>query len=125
MRPSNVDPWLERVRSKCPEGLEALFAELMVLHSPVVYEPQLGRTLAVRYLTAAFRIFEHGDFRYVRELADERDAVLEFEVEVEGVLINGVDMLRFDEDGKILELKVMIRPFQALKMLQRKMAEVL
>lgn len=125
MEATTLDRWHQQVRSKSPHGLEALFADHVTLHSPVVYEPQVGHALTVRHLTAAFQVFREGGFRYTRELADPKGAVLEFEVELEGVLVNGVDMLRWNEQGEIVEFKVMIRPFQALKMLQRTMATVL
>lgn len=91
----------------------------------MVHAPQVGREVVVQYLSAIFRVFRDGNFRYVRELAGPRDALLEFEVELDGVTVNGIDMLKWDEEGKIVEFKVMVRPLQAIKVLHQKLAAAL
>lgn len=93
--------------------------------SPVVHTPQRGRALVVAYLGAAFSVFGSPSFRYLREIVGERDAVLEFETEIDGVLVNGVDMLRWDDAGRIVEFKVMVRPLKAILAVHAKMAETL
>lgn len=117
--------WHQLVRAQSPEGLEALLAEDVRLFSPVVHTPQLGKETALRSLSAIFRVFRDGHFRYVRELAGPHDAALEFEVELDGVLINGIDLLRWNDEGLLTEFKVMVRPLQAIKVLHAKLSAAL
>jgi hypothetical protein len=107
------------------KGLDALLAENVVFHSPVVHTPQAGKAITIKYLTAAFQVFVSESFRYVRELSGPRDAVLEFQVEIDGLSVNGVDMLKWDDDGRIVEFKVMIRPLKAVNLIHQKMAAML
>jgi SnoaL-like domain len=117
--------WHQLVRAHDRAGLDALIAQDAVFHSPVVHRPQCGRALVVQYLRAAFAILGNNSFRYVREVVGERDAALEFEVEVDGVQINGVDLIRWDDSGLIADFKVMIRPLKAIDLVHRKMAAML
>lgn len=117
--------WHELVRTRNPAGLDALLAEDVVFYSPVVHTPQRGKTITAQYLGAAFHVFFDESFRYVREIADDHGAVLEFEVEIDGISVNGVDMLKWNEDGRIVEFKVMIRPLQAINLIHQKMAAML
>ena len=64
-------------------------------------------------------------FRYVREVVGERDAVLEFQVEIDGIVVNGVDMIRWDDDGRIVDFKVMLRPLKAINLIHQRMAAML
>jgi len=117
--------WHELVRTRDARGLEALLAEDVVFHSPVVHTPQRGKALTLQYLSAAFRVFFDESFRYVRGLREGSDAVLEFQVEIDGVTVNGVDMIKWNEDGRIVEFKVMIRPLKAINLIHQKMAAML
>ncbi len=103
-------------------ALEALLAEEVVFHSPVVHTPQAGRALAARYLAAALEVLGRGDFRYVREVVGERDAVLEFRVALDGIEVNGVDLIRIADDGRIVDFKVMLRPLKAVNLVHQQMA---
>lgn len=123
--PSPLAAWHELVRTRNPRGLEALLADEVVFHSPVVHTPQHGKALALQYLRAAVAVFGNETFRYVRELAGERDAVLEFEVEIDGVHVNGVDLIRWDDAGRIVDFKVLVRPLKAMLAIQQKMAALL
>ena len=87
--------------------------------------PQVGKTIAHRYLSAAFHVFFNEFFQYVRELTGPRDAVLEFQVEIDGINVNGVDMIKWDDEGKIVEFKVLIRPLKAVNLIHQKMAAML
>jgi SnoaL-like domain len=103
-----------------------LFREDAVFRSPVLFKPYQGRDQVVRVLQAAQRVLGLGDkFRYVHQLedADDRVAILEFATAVEGKQVEGIDKLTFDDNGKITELKVMIRPASALQLVGAKMAE--
>ena len=117
--------WHELVRTRNAKGLDALLANEVVFHSPVVHTPQSGKAVTLQYLSAAFNVFFNPSFRYVRELVGERDAVLEFLVEIDGIAINGVDMIRWDDHGRIIDFKVMIRPLKAINLIHQKMAAML
>ncbi len=117
--------WHQLVRERNIRGLDALLADNVVFHSPVVHTPQVGKAMTLRYLSAAFHVFFNESFSYVRELVDRRGAVLEFQVEIEGISVNGVDMIRWDDAGKIVEFKVMIRPLKAINLIHQKMAAML
>jgi ketosteroid isomerase-like protein len=117
--------WHDLVRRRDAEGLDDLLADDVVFHSPVVHTPQRGRQITQRYLAAAFQVLSSPGFRYVREVVGERDAVLEFVVEIDGITVNGVDMIKWNGEGRIVEFKVMLRPLKAINIVQQKMAETL
>jgi len=117
--------WHRIVQSGDWEALEDLLAEDAVFHSPVVHRPQVGRPLVMGYLLAASRVLLNSSFRYVREVASGNEAVLEFEVEIEGIHINGVDLIRWNDAQRIVDFKVMVRPLKAINLLHaRMMAEL-
>lgn len=97
-----------------PAALAEIIREDAVFHSPVVHTPQSGRAIVVAYLAAAGVVLNTDKFRYVRELQDGNDALLEFVTELDGIHINGVDIITFDEDGMIKDFKVMVRPLKAI-----------
>lgn len=125
MSSRTIETWLQLVTNRDAAGVEPMLAEDVVFHSPVVDTPQAGRSLTHQYLTAAFRLFDNGTFRYVREVVGARDAILEFQVEVDGVSVNGVDMIRWNEEGLIVDFKVMLRPMKAVKLMHLKTAALL
>ena len=108
-----------------PEELAAIIHEDAVFHSPVVHTPQKGRDLVVAYLSAAGQTLGNDSFTYVRELVDGDNAMLEFETEMGGIHVNGVDIIRFDEDGAIVDFKVMVRPLKAVNKVWEQMAAML
>jgi len=120
-----IQTWHRLVKERDVKGLDGLLAEDAVFYSPVVHTPQVGKAITKKYLTAAFHVFFNETFRYVRELIDTRDAVLEFQVELEGITVNGVDMIKWNDDGKITEFKVMLRPLKAVNLIHQKMAAML
>jgi hypothetical protein len=120
-----ITTWHRLVKEHDADGLDALLDEEAVFHSPVVHRPQVGKSITKRYLAAAFQVFFNESFHYVRELKAERDAVLEFELELDGISINGVDMIKWNDAGKIVEFKVMLRPLKAVNLIHQKMAAVL
>lgn len=117
--------WHQLVKDRNSKGLDALLAEEVVFHSPVVHTPQVGKSITKKYLAAAFQVFFNESFRYVREITDVREAVLEFEFELDGISVNGVDMIKWNEAGKITEFKVMLRPLKAVNLIHQKMATML
>ena len=120
-----LDTWHRLVRTQDPSGLQALLAEEAVFHSPVVHTPQRGRKLAAAYLGAAFHVFFNPTFRYVREIVGPTDAMLEFETQIDGITVNGVDLIRWNEAGQIVDFKVMIRPLKAINLIHQRMAAML
>ena len=120
-----IDTWHRLMKQRDVQGLDALLAEGAVFHSPVVHKPQVGKALAKMYLAAAFQVFGNESFRYVRELRSGRDAVLEFELEIDGIRINGVDMIRWNDQGQVSDFKVMLRPLKAVNLIHEKMAAML
>jgi hypothetical protein len=125
MLSGTIQTWHRLVKERDSRGLDGLLAEDAVFYSPVVHTPQVGKTITKKYLTAAFQVFFNESFRYVRELSDTHDAVLEFEVELDGITVNGVDMIKWNDDGKITEFKVMLRPLKAVNLIHQKMAAML
>ena len=113
------------MRTRNAKGLSSVLADEVVFYSPVVHTPQVGKAITLYYLSAAFHVFLNESFRYVRELTGPRDAVLEFQVEIDGINVNGVDMIKWDDEGKIVEFKVLIRPLKAVNLIHQKMAAVL
>jgi len=97
-----------------PALLADLLADDAVFHSPVVHTPQAGKAIVMAYLVAAAHVLGNDTFHYVRELVDGDDMMLEFVTEIDGIAINGVDIIRFNEDGKISDFKVMVRPLKAI-----------
>jgi hypothetical protein len=120
-----LETWHRLVRTNDASGLPALIAEDAVFHSPVVHAAQHGRKLAVVYLSAAFKVFFNPSFRYVREIVGPHDAMLEFQTEIDGILVNGVDIIRWDDEGRIVDFKVMIRPLKGINVIHQKMGELL
>jgi len=120
-----LDAWHRLVRTQDVSGLDRLLAEDAVFHSPVVHTPQLGRKLATMYLGAAFSVFFNPTFRYVREIVGPFDAMLEFETEVDRISVNGVDLIKWNDAGQIVDFKVMLRPLKAINVIHQRMAAML
>ncbi|HKK51302.1 MAG TPA: nuclear transport factor 2 family protein [Myxococcota bacterium] len=150
-RETGLEAWHRVVRNMSAEALDEILAEDVVFHSPVVHTPQRGRDLTRLYLMAAFNVFpgdpgesdadgagdagersrpsgsisSQGSFEYVREVAGPNDAVLEFRTEIDGIVVNGVDMIRWNDEGKIVDFKVMVRPLKAIQKVHAQMARML
>jgi len=120
-----LDTWHNIVRTRNASGLSELLADDVVFYSPVVHTPQIGKAITTMYLSAAVHVFGNESFKYVREVVGESDAVLEFETEIDGITINGVDMIKWNDEGKIVEFKVMVRPLRAINLIHQKMAAML
>jgi len=120
-----LDRWYRFIKSHDRAELKAMLHPDVVFESPVVHTPQRGRKLAAWYLGAAFSVFFNPTFRYVREVTGPSDAVLEFETEIDGVLVNGVDLIKWNDTGQIIEFKVMLRPLKAINVIHQRMAAML
>lgn len=120
-----IEKWHDIVRTRNAIGLSDLLAHDVVFYSPVVHTPQVGKQITTMYLTAAVQVFGNASFRYVREVIGEHDAVLEFETEIDGIVVNGVDMIKWNNDEKITEFKVMVRPLKAINLIHEMMGRLL
>jgi hypothetical protein len=112
--------WHEMIRSGDMSPLRAMLAAECVFRSPVAYQPYQGAERTALVLTAAAAVFE--DFRYHREFADEDSVALEFSARIGAVELKGIDLIRFDEAGRIVEFEVMVRPATGLQALGQAMA---
>ncbi len=130
-----VANWHLQLRGDLPGGFDALLHDDCVFLSPIVYTPQEGRQLTELYLTAAggtlggetddTKASAGGSFRYVKQILQGNEAMLEFETSVGGKYVNGVDIITCDDDAMITEFKVMIRPLQAINIMHEQMRAML
>ena len=120
-----LDTWHNFVKNKNYEDFSDFIDDDAVLYSPIVFTPIKGSFMVGMYLMAAAEIIGNGSFKYVREVCDNENAILEFETEINGITVEGVDMIQFTKDGKLKEIKVMVRPLQAVNVVHEKMGEYL
>ncbi len=125
MTPPVIQRWIEIIDTGRTDGLHDLLAEDAVFYSPAVFTPQEGRTKAAAYLAAASKLFADTDFHYVEQWFSDRSAVLEFVADVDGTHVNGVDMIHWNDDGRITSVKVMLRPLKALQAVIPEMGKLL
>lgn len=119
-----LSTWHDILEARDPSRLGEILAEDCVFHSPVVHTPQAGRELTALYLTGAMHVF-NDSFRYLKEVIDAPHAVLEFSCTLDGIDINGVDIITVNADGLISEFKVMVRPLKAVNLLHERMRAML
>lgn len=138
-----IEKWHAHLRGELPGGLDELLADDVVFYSPIVHTPQEGRALTTMYLTAAAQTLPGDDasglagagsagpsaagtgFRYTKQVMADDTAVLEFETTVQGVYVNGVDIIRCDDHGRIVEFRVMLRPLKAINLVHAQMKAML
>ena len=125
-RMNTLDPvaeWHRILEDRDIAALASLLHDDAVFLSPVVHTPQRGKRIVMAYLGAAAVVLANPRFRYVREIVGPNDAMLEFETEIDGVSVNGIDLIRWDDAGRIVEFKVMVRPLKAIQAVHAKMGE--
>lgn len=134
---ATLERWHALLRGELPGGVDELLADDVVFYSPVVFRPVRGRELVRLYLAGASKLFggagvdgsgplvDPERFRYTVEIASGRHAALQFEVDVDGVFVNGVDLITCDDAGRISEFRVMIRPLRAIGVVQARMKALL
>ena len=124
---ANLAVWHAYMNDHSHERLMDQLADDAVFHSPVVHSPQAGKELVFAYLSAADQVFGKANFAYVDEIVDDagNKAMLEFTAEIDGIHINGIDIIHWNDDGKIQKFKVLVRPMKALNMLWEKMGAML
>ena len=132
-----IAQWHDFLRGRLAGGLDELLHDDVVFYSPIVFTPQEGKAITKLYLEAAGQTLPgerpegadvstgSGGFRYTKQVLADDTAVLEFETTVDGKYVNGVDIIRCDADGKIVEFRVMIRPLQAVNLVHQQMAAML
>ncbi|MGZ8734121.1 MAG: nuclear transport factor 2 family protein [Acidimicrobiia bacterium] len=134
-----IEKWHAHLRGQLPGGLDELLADDVVFYSPIVFTPQEGKAITTLYLQAAGQTLPGDDttstakgddapggaFRYTKTVMADDTAVLEFETTVEGKYVNGVDIIRCNDEGRIVEFRVMIRPLQAVNAVHQQMAATL
>ena len=135
-----IENWHRQLKGELPGGLDALLADDVVFYSPVVFTPQKGKEITKAYLNAAYNTFgdaeseasteapgddETKGFRYTKKVLSGNSAMLEFETEMDGKYVNGVDIITCNDEGKIIEFKVMIRPLQAVNTVHAQMGAML
>jgi hypothetical protein len=125
MAHETVRKWHAMLEAQDVSRLDDLLADDAVFHSPVVHTPQRGKAITALYLTAAYQVLLGSGFHYVREVSNDTDAIFEFEAEIDGIHINGVDMMHWNGEGKIDDFKVMVRPLKAVNLLHGLMAGML
>lgn len=117
-----IAQWHSIVKTRNVAALDTLLAEDVTFHSPVVHTPQKGRAITKMYLTAALTVFANDTFHYVREVAGAEFCVLEFVTNISGTIVNGVDMIAWNQAGEISDFKVMVRPLRAIQLIHQLMA---
>jgi ketosteroid isomerase-like protein len=123
--PRPIEQWHQVVRSRDPQALADLLAEDVVFLSPVVHTPQAGKRITMAYLGAAMQVLNNDSFRYLGEWHAADSAVLEFACTIEGIEVNGIDMIHWNAAGQIDRFKVMVRPLKAINKLHEMMGREL
>jgi hypothetical protein len=123
--PDVIQRWLQVIEERRPDLIDELLAEDAVFYSPAVFTPQKGRLKSATYLRAAEHMFADTNFRYIEHWYSEGTAVLEFVAELDGVHIDGVDIIHWNSSNKIVSFKVMIRPLRGLQTVIPRMRELL
>ena len=136
---SAIEKWHDIMKSggsNAKEKLDNLLHDDVVFYSPVVFTPQKGKDVTKLYLAAASGVFstdkktqnsekKESKFKYVKEVITGNTACLEFETEMNGIYVNGIDLISWDDEDKITEFKVLIRPLQAVNTIHEMMGKML
>jgi len=125
MIPEIMQTWHKIVETKNINLLDDILADNAKLYSPVVHTVQEGKKITTMYLAGAVMVLGNDSFKYVREVYDNGFALLEFETVLNGIYVNGVDMISWNSGNKITDFKVMIRPLKAVNAVHQLMGEAL
>lgn len=125
MSKENLQVWYDFVQSHDGIKLQSILADDVVFYSPVVHTPQVGKAITYMYLMAAGKVLFSDSFQYVNEFISETGAVIEFNTIIDGIAIDGIDMITWNEVGKITEFKVMLRPLKAVTKVHDMMGQML
>ena len=125
MQPIAISNWKSFFSTGALSVLEACLAEEVIFESPVVHTSQVGKAITVKYLSSGQRVFYNASFVYVREWVASNSCVLELQTVIDGISINGVDIISWNDDNKITSFKVMIRPLKAIQLVHQLMMQEL
>lgn len=125
MSKENLQRWYDFMEDHNEQALADMLADDVVFHSPVVHTPQEGKAITFAYLSAAGKVLGGDHFTYVNEFVSDKGAVVEFNTEIEGIKIDGIDMITWNAEGKISEFKVMVRPLKAVHKVHEMMGRML
>ncbi len=125
MAQTAIEKWHQIMQNGDVAAIADILANDVVFHSPVVHTPQVGKMITHAYLSAANQVLGNDSFQYVREVIGETDAMLEFTLELDGIQVNGVDIIRWNDEGKIVDFKVMVRPLKAINQVHMAMGRML
>lgn len=117
-----IAAWHRIIETRSPQELSRWLADDAVFHSPIVHTPQRGKALVSAYLSAAFEVLANEHFRYVREIVGPSDALLEFETVIDGIAVNGIDLIRWNDEGRAIDFKVLVRPLKGVQIVHQRMA---
>ena len=120
-----LQKWHHAVQTRDINVLDEILADDVVFYSPVVWTAQEGKAITKMYLSAALFVIVNDDFRYVKEIVSGHQACLEFTTKIDDIIVNGVDLITFNQEGKITEFKVMVRPLKGMMVLKDKMFELM
>ena len=120
-----IKEWHEIVKSGNTENLSSIIDSDCIFYSPVVFTPQKGKELTIKYLSAAALVFGDDSFKYIKEVINKKNACLEFELKLNGIEINGVDLISWNDKNKISEFKVLIRPLKGVQLIHELMGGTL
>jgi hypothetical protein len=120
-----IKEWHEIVKSGKTENLSSIIDSDCIFYSPVVFTPQKGKELTIKYLSAAALVFGDDSFKYIKEIINEKNACLEFGLKLNGIEINGVDLISWNDRNKISEFKVLIRPLKGVQLIHELMGGTL
>lgn len=117
--------WKDLFHSDKEPSAEQLLADNIALHSPIMHTPQTGKALVAKYIIAAYKLYNDNGLQYVRDFQKGNEAMLEFEGEINGVAVNGVDIIRWNDHGEIEDFKILVRPLKGLDALAKTMVKQL
>lgn len=120
-----IKKWHQVVNEQDIKLLKSILAKEAIFYSPLLFKPKKGKAQVAAFLMAAAKMFEGNDFHYVKEIIGSNEAMLEFNATIDGILVDGVDIITWNNDEKITEFKVMIRPFTAVEKVGEKMKALL
>ena len=120
-----ISKWHEVVKNRDYNLLTEILHNDVIFYSPVVYSPQRGKDITLKYLAAASEVFNSSNFQYIKEINNQNFASLEFTLTIDDTEINGIDLISWDDAGLITEFKVFIRPLQGVNLIHKLMQQML
>lgn len=122
---NSLEKWHQAVKNRDITVLDHILADDVVFFSPVVWKSQHGKGITSLYLAAAMQVLGNEDFKYEKEIISEKQACLEFTTKIGDIIVNGVDLITFNDEDKIIEFKVMVRPLKGMMAVKEKMFELM